>query len=142
MAESRFASKPRARGKGAARRMRLIVGGAIILLVVGWLIYSNIEGSTAYYLTAGELMAGGPSDRMVRVSGFVVGETIDWDPQGMTLQFEIADESGSLPVLYKGIRPDMLQDGTQAVVEGRYTTRGVFEATAVLLKCPSKYVEE
>lgn len=142
MTESRFASEPRAQGKRAGGRMRLIVGGAIILLVMGWLIYSNIEGSTAYYLTVGELMAGGPSDRMVRVSGLVVGQTIDWDPQGMTLRFEIADESGSLPVLYKGIRPDMLQDGTQAVVEGRYATSGVFEATAVVLKCPSKYVEE
>ena len=140
MAESRFASE--ARQKRAGGRMRLIVGGAIILLVLAWLIYSNIEGSTAYYLTVGELMAGGPSERMVRVSGFVVGQTIDWDPQGMTLRFEIADESGGLPVLYEGIRPDMLQDGAQAEVEGRYTTNGVFEATAVLLKCPSKYVGE
>jgi len=122
--------------------MKFIIGGAIILLVVGWLIYSNIEGSTAYYLTVGELMAGGPSDRMVRVSGLVVGQTIDWDPQEMTLRFEIADESGSLPVLYEGIRPDMLQDGAQAVVEGKHTPSGLFEATAVLLKCPSKYAEE
>jgi cytochrome c-type biogenesis protein CcmE len=122
--------------------MRLIIGGAIIILVVGWLIYSNIEGSTAYYLTVEDLMAGGPSERMVRVSGFVVDQTIDWDPQEMTLRFEITDESGRLPVLYKGIRPDMLQDGVQAVVEGRYATSGVFEATAILLKCPSKYVEE
>lgn len=142
MSEPRFASEPRAGGSGAGGRGKFIIGGAIILLVVGWLIYSNIEGSTAYYQTVGESMAGGPSERMVRVSGFVVGQTIDWDPQGMTLQFEIADESGSVPVLYKGIRPDMLQDGTQAVVEGRYTTNGVFEATAVLLKCPSKYAEE
>jgi cytochrome c-type biogenesis protein CcmE len=122
--------------------MRFVIGGAIILLVTGWLVYTNIEGSTAYYLTVEELVAGGPSDRMVRVSGFVVGETIDWDPQGMTLRFEITDESGRLPVVYEGVRPDMLQDGAQAVVEGRYTTSGVFEATAVLLKCPSKYVEE
>ena len=122
--------------------MRFIIGGAIILLVMGWLVYTNIEGSTAYYLTVKELVAGGPSERMVRVSGFVVGETIEWDPQGMTLRFEIADESGRVPVSYKGIRPDMLQDGAQAVVEGRYTKSGVFEATALLLKCPSKYVEE
>lgn len=122
--------------------MKFIIGGAIIFLVVGWLIYSNIEGSTAYYLTVEELMAQGPSDRMARVSGLAVGETINWDPQQMTLQFEIADEGGSLPVLYEGIRPDMLQDGAQVVVEGRYTTSGVFEATTLLLQCPSKYAEE
>ena len=79
---------------------------------------------------------------MVRVSGLVVDQTIDWDLQRTILRFEIADESGSLPILYKGVRPDMLQDGTQAVVEGRYATGGVFETTAVLVKCPSKYAEE
>jgi len=79
---------------------------------------------------------------MVRVTGLVVGQTIDWDPQQMILRFDIADDSGSLPVLYKGVRPDMLRDGVQAVVEGKYTASGVFEATSVLLKCPSKYAEE
>jgi len=122
--------------------MKFLVGGAIILVVIGWLIFSNVQGSTAYYLTVEEVMGQGPSDRMVRVSGLVVGETIDWDPQQMTLRFEIADEGESLPVIFKGVRPDMFQDGAQAVVEGKYTTKGVFEATSLLLKCPSKYLEE
>ena len=87
-------------------------------------------------------MTTGPSDRMVRVTGLVVGQTIDWDPQQMILRFDITDDSGSLPVLYKGVRPDMLGDGVQAVVEGKYTASGIFEATSVLLKCPSKYTEE
>jgi cytochrome c-type biogenesis protein CcmE len=122
--------------------MNFLIGGAIILVVIGWLIFSNAQGSTAYYLTVEEVMSQGPSDRMVRVSGLVVGETVDWDPQQMTLRFEIADEGGSLPVIYKGVRPDMFQDGAQAVVEGKYATKGVFEATSLLLKCPSKYLEE
>ncbi len=122
--------------------MKFLIGGAIILVVIGWLIFSNVQGSTAYYLTVEEVMGQGPSDRMVRVSGLVVGETIDWDTQQMTLRFEIADEGGSMPVIFKGVRPDMFQDGAQAVVEGKYAASGVFEATNLLLKCPSKYVEE
>ena len=140
MIESKAASE--VRGKRVRRQMGMIIGGIIILAVLGWLVYSSIEGSTTQYLTVGGLKAEGPSDRMVRVSGLVVDQTIDWDPQRTILQFEIADENGSLPILYRGVRPDMLQDGTQAVVEGRYTTSGVFEATAVLVKCPSKYAEE
>ena len=118
------------------------IGGAIIVVVIGWLILSNIGGSSAYYKTVEELLAEGPSNRLVRGTGFVVDESIEWDPQQMVLRFEIADESGSLPVLYEGPRPDLLEDGTQAVVEGRYTRDGVFEATSVLLKCPSKYEPE
>jgi cytochrome c-type biogenesis protein CcmE len=122
--------------------MRLIVGGAIIVLVIGWLVISNIGGSTTYYLTVEEVIAQAPSDRLVRVAGLIVGQSIQWDAQQMVLRFEISDESGSMPVLYRGSRPDLLEDGTQAVVEGKYTKTGVFEATSVLLKCPSKYVEE
>lgn len=130
------------RGIIAGGRLKFVFGGAIILVVLGWLIFSNIEGATAQYLTVEELLAQGPSDRMVRVSGLVVGGTINWDPQQLILRFEIADESGSLPVMYEGVRPDMFQDGAQAVVEGKHSSSGVFEANTLLLKCPSKYVEE
>ena len=142
MTELGLASQAQAQGRRMGGRMRFIIGGAIIIVVIGWLILSNIGGSSTYYLTVEELLAEGPSNRLVRGTGLIVGQSIEWDPQQMVLRFEIADESGSLPVLYKGPRPDLLEDGTQAVVEGKYQASGVFEATSVLLKCPSKYTEE
>lgn len=111
-------------------------------MVVGWLLYSNIERASSPYLTVAQLLAGEPSDRIVRAMGVVVPESIDWDPQQMLLQFVIADEGGSLLVHHNGVRPDLLEDGSQAVVEGRYQTNGVFEATSIFLKCPSKYAEK
>jgi cytochrome c-type biogenesis protein CcmE len=131
-----------ARGIFAPGRLKFVIGGGIILLVLGWLVFSNIEGASARYLTVDELLVQEPSDRIVRVSGIVVGETIDWDPQQLILRFEIADEGGSLPVVYEGVRPDMFRDSAQAVVEGKYSSSGVLEASTLLLKCPSKYVEE
>jgi len=119
-------------------RSKFIVGGAIIVLTVGYLIVSSIGGSTAYYLTVGEVKAQGPSERTVRVAGTVVGDSIEWNAQEL-LRFQIADDSGSLAVTYNGPRPDMLRDGADAVVEGRYTAEGLFEANNLLLKCPSKY---
>ncbi len=141
MAQLTSASQPRAR-KGARGNTKFIIGGVIVALVILWLIWSNIGSSSTPYLTVRELTAEGASNRLVRGTGFVVDGSIDWDPQAMVLRFEIADESGSLPILYKGPRPDLLEDGAQAVVEGKYTGEGVFEASSVLLKCPSKYTEE
>ena len=142
MSQSSSVSKHPARGIVAGGRLKFLVGAAIILVVLGWLIFTNIEGATAHYLTVEELLAQGPSAQMVRVSGLVVGDTIHWDPQRLILRFEIAGEDGSLPVLYQGVRPDMFQDGAQTVVEGRYASSGLFEASTLLLKCPSKYVED
>jgi len=127
---------------GAKGRTKFILGGAIILLVVAWLVYSNIGASSAYYMTVQELVAAGPGNRIVRAAGQVVGQTIQWDPQTMILQFELEDEGGRLPVVYTGLRPDMFRDGAQAVIEGKYRATGIFEATSLLLKCPSKYAEE
>jgi len=120
---------------------KFFIGGAIIVLTVGYLIVSSIGGSTAYYLTVEEVKAQGPSERTVRVAGTVVGETIEWNAQELMLKFNIADDSGSLAVTYNGPRPDMLRDGAEAVVEGKYTEGDSFEASNLLLKCPSKYEE-
>ena len=130
-------------GKSANRQTKFIVGSLIVVLVIGYLIFTSIQGSTAPYLTVTELQSRGPSiyERNVRVTGIIRGESIDWNAQDLILKFEVADEGGCLPVVYKGLRPDMFQDGAQAVVEGRYTEGGTFEAHNLMLKCPSKYEE-
>ena len=122
-------------------RSKFIIGGAIIVLALGYLIVSSIGGSTAYYLTVQEVKAKGPSERTVRVAGTVIGETIEWNAKELMLRFNIADASGSLAVIYNGPRPDMLRDDAEAVVEGRYIEGESFEANNLLLKCPSKYEE-
>jgi cytochrome c-type biogenesis protein CcmE len=124
----------------ASRHLRFIVGGAIIVAVIAWLVLSNVLGSTTPYLEVTELKAAGPSERLVRAVG--VARAIEWDPQAMLLRLELADDEEHLMVEYKGVRPDLLLDGTRAVVEGQYTTSGIFRATKVLLKCPSKYEEQ
>lgn len=127
----------------SSRRLPYYIGGAIVVAVVGWLLYSNILNATAPYLTVTELLVEGPSDRLVRVTGVVVGQTIVWDAEELKLRFDIADEDGaSISVEYSGVRPDLLEDGTQAVVEGSLRDATTFDASAILLKCPSKYEVE
>ena len=119
--------------------MRFIIPTAIVLAVVVWLVASNLQGSSTPYLTVPEVKAAGPSERLVRAVG--LARAISWDAQTLTLRFEITHEDDALSVVYKGVRPDMLVDGSQTVVEGKYTADGLFQATKVLLKCPSKYQE-
>ena len=112
------------------------------MAALAYLIGSSFGGSAAYYLTVGELQAqGAAEDRQVRVSGQVVEGSVAYDPQNLLLTFQLADPTGALPVAYKGVRPDMFQEGAEAVVEGRYLADGRFQAANLLLKCPSKYEE-
>ena len=86
-------------------RSKFIACGAIIVLAVGYLIFSSVGGSTAYYLTIEEVKAQGPSERKVRVAGTIMGETIEWNAQELMLKFKIADGSGSLAVIYNAPAP-------------------------------------
>jgi cytochrome c-type biogenesis protein CcmE len=122
-------------------KLKYLIGGVIILLTVGYLVFTAARGSAAYYVTISELLETGSSARRVRVTGNVIGESIVWEARDQRLQFEITDQHGTLPVSYHGSRPDMFRDGAEVVVEGKLGPDGAFEASTMLLKCPSKYEE-
>jgi cytochrome c-type biogenesis protein CcmE len=130
------------RKRFTSRRVKYLVGGLIIALVAGYLVFTAAQGSAAYYLTIVEIQQQGSSARNVRVAGNVVGESIVWEPRDLRLEFDMVDESGQLSVVYSGSRPDMFRDEAEVVVEGKLGSEGVFEARTMLLKCPSKYEEE
>ena len=123
----------------SGKQVKFFAGGAIVVLVIAYLIFSSMKGATAEYVTTSEAKAVGLANRMVRVSGVIVGDTINWDAQGLLLKFELSDDAGRLPVVYKGLRPDMFQGGATAIAEGKMGADGVFQASQILLKCPSKY---
>jgi cytochrome c-type biogenesis protein CcmE len=139
-------TSPAAGAAPAGRRnnqTKFIIGGAVIVLAIAILIITSMSGSETYYLTVAELQAKGAAaqGQKVRVAGVVDGGSIQWDDRNLNLSFEIADESGRLAVAYHGLRPDMLQDEAEAVVEGALNAQGTFVATNLMLKCPSKYEE-
>jgi len=123
------------------RPTKLIVGGLVLVIVVGFLIFTSIGGSTTDYRTVAQVLAAGPSEEIIRISGQVSPGSIEWDPRTLILRFSLRDETGQMPAVYHGVRPDMFRDGADLVAEGRYTADGVFQVTNLILKCPSKYEE-
>ncbi|MBX3014493.1 MAG: cytochrome c maturation protein CcmE [Caldilineaceae bacterium] len=127
---------------------KFLVGGALILLFVGYLGYQIVRATQttgAYYMTVAELYDQGPQivGERIRVNGNVVEGSEDWDAENVTLRFSIQDESGeALPIVFFGPRPDNFQRAASAIVEGELKPDGTFEAETLLLKCPSRYEEE
>jgi cytochrome c-type biogenesis protein CcmE len=139
MIETQSVENKPAKKRLTSKQVKLLIGGIVIVIAIGYMIVSAAQESAAYYLTVQEIKAQGPSERNVRVAGSVIGESIVWEARDLRLEFDISDESGTLPAIYSGSRPDMFNDGAEAVLEGRYTSEGVFEARTIMLKCPSKY---
>ena len=152
---------------GSTNRMKFIIGGLLIVAAIVYLIYSSTAASAQYFLTVDEVNMKGDEvyDRDLRISGAVIGESIEYDPHTLTLKFTVAhipgdndeiEEQGGLAfvlhdavvnpsailhVEHNGPMPDLLQDEAQAIMTGRMGDDGIFYADELLLKCPTKYEE-
>jgi len=120
---------------------KIIIGVVIIVGALAFLIFSGFKDNASYYLTVSELYAKDnltPQDG-VRIHGYVNPETILWDADAIEVYFDLYEDSDTVKVYYKGIKPDQLADAQQVVVEGHLREDGVFQANQIMLKCPSKY---
>ena len=134
-------ASPRRAGANNAQK-KFMVGSAIIVSAIGYLIYTGVQASGSYYKTVSEVVAMGSAASSVslRLEGKVAPGTIDKDISNLKLNFHLTDKSQkSIPVYYEGVIPDMFHDNVDVVVEGRLSREGRFVATKLLTSCPSRY---
>ncbi|MBM3126613.1 MAG: cytochrome c maturation protein CcmE [Chloroflexi bacterium] len=150
------------------QKTKFILGGVLILAAVVYLIVSSTQASAEYFMTVDELNAKGAGavGKSLRVSGAVIGDTIQYEAETLTLTFEIAHVTGDnneieaqgglaevlyqavndpsrqrLPVVYVGPKPDLLRSEEKAIMTGKLGEDGIFYAEELLLKCPTRYEE-
>lgn len=113
----------------------------VIIVVIGYLIYTGLRDTMTYYLTVSELMAqpAYAKDQTVKVGGIVIPDSVKWDNKELRLVFRLQDEKSSLNVDYRGVVPDSFKPGKEVVLEGTYSPDGGFKATTIMPKCASKY---
>jgi cytochrome c-type biogenesis protein CcmE len=129
-----------------ARRAKFIVGIGIIISAVAVLVYSAVDQTKMYMVTVAEYLGNRAAyaGTTVRVAGRVRADSMQWNADTRELRFTLDDiqGTGSVPVRYTGLLPDMFSEGRDVVVEGDPTQAEVFEASEVLTACPSKYAPE
>jgi len=114
---------------------------SVIVVALGYLAYTGVQDSKSYYVTIKELngMGNGAYTKRLRVAGNVAPGSIK--RQGTHLEFLLAEEDRTLPVVYTGTEapPDTFKDNAQALAEGKFGRDGVFHASNLQAKCASKY---
>jgi cytochrome c-type biogenesis protein CcmE len=123
------------------RYLRFGVVIVVIVMSLGYLAYTGVRDSKSYYVTIKELngMGSDAYSKRLRVAGNVAPGSIR--RQGTHLEFLLAEEGRTIPVVYAGSEapPDTFKDNAQALAEGKYGRDGVFHATNIQAKCASKY---
>ena len=125
------------------------------------LISGTLEGAR-YFITVREVLdEASYLGRTVRISGAVDGESIEYDSEKAIIRFTIVNIANEYDDLATALHealldpaaprlrvlvedaaiPDLLQHEAQAILTGALGRDGVFDATELLLKCPSRFEE-
>lgn len=123
-------------------RRKLFIAVAMLAMALGYFAYTAFQGATVFYLTVDELLSGGAEvGKTVRVSGKLVSNSFQREPQGTVAYFSLTDGRQILPAAYQGAGlPELFfNQQSDIVLEGYYDSQGVFQSREVIVKCPSKY---
>ena len=154
------ASSPRP--KSRSEYLKFLIGAALMLAAVVYLIISGTASGARYFITIDDLVKNRSYvGQTVRVSGAVLGSSIQYDSKTLTIDFTVANipqdttdlartlhlaviDSSATRVrvhIENQVKPDLLKDEAQAIMTGKMGDDGIFYASELLLKCPSRYQE-
>lgn len=125
------------------RLCRLLVVVAVLVVAgsaVG-LILNAFNSNLVFFFSPSQVMAGeAPADRDFRLGGLVESGSLQRTDGGLQAEFVLTDKAKSIPVVYRGILPDLFGEGQGAVTMGRMGADGRFVAEQVLAKHDENYM--
>lgn len=128
-----------------AHRIKVIVGLAVVIGALGFLVYTAFQSASVYFYTVSEIKEIGPTDegRLVKVNGKLVQGSFVREEASTIARFTLVDTEGpeTLSAVHDGVVPDLFfNQHSEIILEGSYGDDGVFYSESVIVKCPSKYV--
>ena len=133
------------------RKKKFLIGGLIFAVAVAVLLFVSFQAFFVpqYLVSEAKAKADTIYGKQIKLEGKVVENPdqlkANWDSKNMFLQFTLSDlnnPADRIPVTYRGTDiPDPFWTNPGAVVQGTYRPDGIFEATTIFTKCPSRYYE-
>jgi cytochrome c-type biogenesis protein CcmE len=126
-----------------ARKKRLAL---IALMVTGIAIgvgfaLKSLDENIMFFLTPSEVAQGqAPQGRLFRIGGMVVNGSVNRPGDGLTVEFDLTDNTSNLTVRYTGILPDLFREGQGIIANGEMGEDGAFVAQQVLAKHDENYM--
>jgi cytochrome c-type biogenesis protein CcmE len=125
------------------RKQRLYLVLFVVLFssaAIGLVAYA-LRGNINLFYPPADVAAGkAPVGQPIRVGGMVVDGSVQRSDDSLAVRFQLTDYEASVPVIYKGILPDLFGEGQGAVASGMLNSDGVLEASEVLAKHDENYM--
>lgn len=123
------------------KRLAFIAVGLSGLGIAAALVLSAFQNNIVFFFSPTQVAAKeAPVGRTFRVGGLVEKGSLKRENDGLTVRFMVTDTAQSIPVVYKGILPDLFKEGRGCVAQGKVGSDGVFYAETVLAKHDENYM--
>ncbi len=123
------------------KRIAFIIAGVAALGVAAMLVLNAFQENLVFFFSPTQVVANeAPKGKTFRVGGLVETGSVKRDQDGLTTHFMVTDTDKSIPVVYKGILPDLFKEGKGCVAQGKVGPDGVFYADQVLAKHDENYM--
>jgi cytochrome c-type biogenesis protein CcmE len=121
------------------KRLWLLVGSLGVLGVAVTLVLSALSDDLVFFYSPAQIAEKHPGpDRRLRVGGLVEQGSVRKD--GQKVRFIVTDLKKTVPVIYRGLLPDLFREGQGVIAEGTLGVDGVFTAREVLARHDEKYM--
>ncbi|HYH86636.1 MAG TPA: cytochrome c maturation protein CcmE [Pyrinomonadaceae bacterium] len=119
----------------------MIVAGLAVIGVAAALVLNAFQNNLVFFFSPTQVAAKeAPTQKAFRIGGLVQEGSIKREDDGLTVRFVVTDLANSMPVVYKGILPDLFKEGKGVVAQGRLGADGTFQAEQVLAKHDENYM--
>ena len=123
------------------KRIAMIAGGLAALSAAAAFVLAAFRENLVFFFTPTQVEAKeAPQGRAFRIGGMVVPGSVKRQADGVTVQFVVTDTAKNVPVVFKGILPDLFREGKGVVTQGKLGGDGVFYASEVLAKHDENYM--
>ena len=126
------------------RRKRLLLLASVLLAagIATALVLRAFNDNLVFFLTPTQVAQGQATGKDgVRIGGLVQQGSIQRGTgQNLEVRFVLTDMAHTVPVVYRGVLPDLFVEGKGAVAQGRLDAGGQLVASEVLAKHDENYV--
>ena len=124
------------------QRLVLVAIALTALVGAGLLAAWALRNQASYFYLPGDIAANPPSPgQQIRLGGMVETGSLKTRADGVTVDFVLGDGKGArVPVVFSGIVPDLVVEGSGAVAEGAMRPDGKFVASELLAKHDENYM--
>ena len=123
------------------QRLTLVLLGLLSLGVGAWFVLSAFQQNLVFFFTPTQVIQGeAPQAKRFRIGGMVEAGSLKRQPDGLTQSFVVTDMAQRVTVQYRGLLPDLFQEGKGVVAQGRLDAERRFVADEVLAKHDENYM--